>query len=147
MICHYLLPNRPVSATAPAGCTSPVHSATCAEISGSGVFDMMKLCRQTGLKEPAFREDGRQSVQTLMRPKTAVAAQVVAYCQVPRAAKGIMAELGLKHWKTFQSNYLLPLMKLGIIERTIPDKPRSRLQRYRTTEAGLAALEKLERKR
>ena len=49
-----------------------------------------------------------------------------------------MAELGLKHWKTFQANYLAPLMALGILERTIPDKPRSRMQMYRTTEAGLA---------
>jgi ATP-dependent DNA helicase RecG len=51
-----------------------------------------------------------------------------------------MAELGLKHWKTFQANYLAPLMAIGILERTIPDKPRSRMQRYRTTETGLAVL-------
>ena len=49
-----------------------------------------------------------------------------------------MAELGLKHWKTFQANYLTPLIAMGVLERTIPDKPRSRLQRYRTTAAGLA---------
>ncbi len=68
-----------------------------------------------------------------------VTAQVAALCPEPQPAKAIMAELGLKHWKTFQTNYLAPLMAMGILERTIPDKPRSRMQRYRTTEAGLAA--------
>ena len=43
-----------------------------------------------------------------------------------------MAELGLKHWKTFQTNYLEPMLVAGILERTIPDKPQSRLQKYRT---------------
>ena len=70
-----------------------------------------------------------------------VTAQVAAFCREPKPAKAIMAELGLKHWKTFQANYLEPLMGMGILERTIPDKPRIRLQRYKTTDAGLAMLE------
>ena len=69
-----------------------------------------------------------------------VTAQVAAFCREPQPAKAIMAELGLKHWKTFQANYLAPLMAMDILERTIPDKTRSRMQRYRTTEAGLAIL-------
>ena len=67
-----------------------------------------------------------------------VIAQVAAFCRKPKSAKEIMAKLGLKHWKTFQANYLTPLIAAGVLERTIPDKPRSRLQRYRTTEAGRA---------
>ena len=69
--------------------------------------------------------------------------QVATFYREPQPAKAIMTELGLKHWKTFQTNYLAPLMAMGILERTIPDKPRSRMQRYRTTEAGKAALEEL----
>jgi len=69
--------------------------------------------------------------------------QVAAFCREPQPAKAIMAELGLKHWKTFQANHLAPLMAMDILERTIPDKPRSRMQQYRTTEAGKAALEEL----
>lgn len=63
-----------------------------------------------------------------------VTAQVTEFCLVPRSAKEIMAELGLKHWKNFQSNYLLPLIEMGMLTRTIPDKPNSRLQKYRLTE-------------
>ena len=35
---------------------------------------------------------------------------------------------------------LKPLLESGWLEMTIPDKPRSSKQRYRTTEAGLRAL-------
>jgi len=69
-----------------------------------------------------------------------VTAQVAAFRREPQPAKAIMAELGLKHWETCQANYPAPLMAMGILERIIPDKPRSRMQRYRTTEAGLAIL-------
>jgi len=36
-------------------------------------------------------------------------------------------------------------MAMGILERTIADKPRSRMQRYRTTEAGLVSSKEPER--
>ena len=51
-----------------------------------------------------------------------------------------MEHLNLHHWKTFQANYLIPLIQDGFLERTIPDKPTSRLQKYRLTEKGRAWL-------
>lgn len=45
--------------------------------------------------------------------------------------KEIMELLGLKHRPTFRNNYLLPALKLGLVEMTIPDKPNSRNQKYR----------------
>ena len=55
-----------------------------------------------------------------------------------------MEALGLKHWKTFQANYLLPLMEAGLIEPTIPDKPRSSKQKYRLTAKGRELLRQSE---
>ena len=43
----------------------------------------------------------------------------------------LMEKLGLSHRPTFRKNYLLPAMKQGLVEMTIPDKPNSRNQKYR----------------
>ena len=46
-------------------------------------------------------------------------------------AAALMARLGLSHKATFRKNYLNPALEQKRIERTIPDKPSSRNQRYR----------------
>jgi Fic family protein len=43
----------------------------------------------------------------------------------------IMQRLRLSHKPTFRKNYLNPALEQKLIERTIPDKPNSRNQRYR----------------
>ena len=48
----------------------------------------------------------------------------------------IQTRLGLKHLPHLRDAYLNPALKGGLIEMTIPDKPRSRLQKYRLTEKG-----------
>ena len=47
------------------------------------------------------------------------------------SARELMSRLGLSHRPTCRQNYLNPALAAGLIERTIPDKPTSRLQRYR----------------
>ena len=44
--------------------------------------------------------------------------------------------LGLKNDEYFRKAYLLPALRAGLIEMTIPDKPRSQNQRYRLTSEG-----------
>ena len=48
----------------------------------------------------------------------------------------IRGRLGLKHRGSFQENYLRPALEKNLIEPTIPDKPTSRLQKYRLTDKG-----------
>ena len=55
----------------------------------------------------------------------------------------LQKKLGLKHRQTFRENYLHPALENGLIERTIPEKPTSRLQKYRLTENGRKALARL----
>ena len=43
----------------------------------------------------------------------------------------LMQFIGLAHRATFQKNYLNPAIEAGLIERTIPDKPKSPNQKYR----------------
>jgi hypothetical protein len=65
-----------------------------------------------------------------------VAIQVLRFCEQSRKASEIQALVGVKHRQTFRENYLNALIAKGWLERSIADKPRSRLQRYRTTEEG-----------
>lgn len=43
----------------------------------------------------------------------------------------LMQLVGLTHRATFQKNYLNPAIEANLIERTIPDKPKSPKQKYR----------------
>ncbi len=43
----------------------------------------------------------------------------------------LMALLDLSHRATFQKNYLNPALEAGVIERTLPDKPKSPKQKYK----------------
>lgn len=139
------------------------HRTGAVEVWGRGTNRVIDMCRKHGTALPTFEERSGFLIVTFKAPMVAggavrttedgtaevtaqvtaeVIAQVAAFCQEPKSAKAIMAELGLKHWKTFQANYLAPLMAMGIVERTIPDKPRSRMQQYRLTPAGEAILKR-----
>jgi predicted transcriptional regulator len=48
----------------------------------------------------------------------------------------IRKAFGLKDRVHVHKSYLQPALQSGYIEMTIPDKPNSRLQKYRLTDAG-----------
>ena len=50
--------------------------------------------------------------------------------EVPYTAVTLMELLGLKSKESFRKNYLNPAIELQLIRMTVPDKPRSRNQRY-----------------
>lgn len=47
------------------------------------------------------------------------------------SASRLMERLNLSHKPSFRKNYLRPALEKGLIEMTIPDKPKSRNQKYR----------------
>lgn len=47
------------------------------------------------------------------------------------SAAELMKRLELSHRPTFRKNYLTPALEKDLIERTIPDKPNSKNQKYR----------------
>lgn len=49
----------------------------------------------------------------------------------------LMQILNLSHRNTFRKNYLHPALDAKLLEMTIPEKPNSRLQKYRITTKGL----------
>jgi ATP-dependent DNA helicase RecG len=124
---------------------------------GSGVYNVTKylpLCSHGAL--PLFEEQPDLFVTTIPLAPTAKTPLVTGEVtgEVRRLVLAMEGEmkrtemqgaLGLKHEDHFREAYLIPALRAGLIEMTIPDKPNSRLQKYRLTAAGrqyLAALPK-----
>jgi ATP-dependent DNA helicase RecG len=56
----------------------------------------------------------------------------------------IQSALGLADEKHFRESYQQSAVAQGLAEMTIPDKPTSRLQKYRLTEEGRAMLRQMQ---
>ncbi len=52
------------------------------------------------------------------------------YCETPRSRKELQEFVGLKDKVNFKRKYLDPMLKMGLIKMTLPDKPTSRNQKY-----------------
>ena len=55
---------------------------------------------------------------------------ILEFCKEPKSVKEIMEYIGLKHRPTFMYDYLNPLLEKDKLQMTIPDKPKSRNQKY-----------------
>jgi len=55
----------------------------------------------------------------------------------------IQQALNLKHEDHFRKVYLSPAIKAGLVEMTIPDKPKSSRQKYRLTQKGINLLKSI----
>jgi DNA-binding HxlR family transcriptional regulator len=63
----------------------------------------------------------------------------------PASGAELQQAAGMKDRVHFLKAYLEPLLVDGLIERTIPDKPRSRLLKYRLTAKGRVLLTGLDK--
>ncbi|MCF7920270.1 MAG: hypothetical protein K9N06_10205 [Candidatus Cloacimonetes bacterium] len=63
-----------------------------------------------------------------------------------KRSSDIMKEVGLTHKPTFRMNYIVPALRENILEMTIPEKPNSKLQKYRLTEKGKRLFKQLKMK-
>ena len=115
---------------------------------GSGMRKMMRYGKAYGGEDPQMIEgDILRMIVSVPEFSSAgigaVTPQVAG--QVERLIRSVSSEmsrgelqqhLGLKHRDSFVENYLQPALEAGLIEMTIPDKPRSSKQKYRLTEKG-----------
>jgi len=69
-------------------------------------------------------------------------ARLLPVCLQPESRRILQKRLGLRNADHFRKAYILPAIEGGWIEMTIPEKPQSRLQKYRLTAKGKAWLEK-----
>jgi len=69
--------------------------------------------------------------------------RVIKICSVPKTRGEILNDLGLKNHYDNYYRYIKPAIQKEWIKMTIPDKPRSRNQKYVITEKGKAVLNQL----
>ena len=90
-------------------------------------------------------EDSTASVPQVPRKYPASTPQVLAILKAAASGEKTREELQIvaeiKDREHFRKEYLEALLSAELLERTIPDKPRSPKQRYRTTAAGRSVLE------
>lgn len=148
-----------------------LHRIEFIEKAGTGIRRIRDEIREQGCPEPEFETNG--FFTAIFRPNPDVRAGVgvhEAHIGAPSGSgrefitgevtgevhrllaairgemkrKEIQALLGLKHEDYFREAYLSPALEAGLIEMTIPDKPRSSKQKYRLTKKGRQFLSDVE---
>ena len=61
-----------------------------------------------------------------------VSKQILDFCTTPESKKEVAAFCGFKDLRNFTVKHINPLLESGQLEMTIPDKPKSRNQKYIT---------------
>lgn len=90
------------------------------------------------LKQGAQSEEGSDQVAGQVAGQVA---DLLRVCINEMSRKELMQALGLAGRDNFEKLYLQPALKQGLIARTIPDKPNSRLQKYTLTNEGKRVME------
>lgn len=127
---------------------------------GTGTTDIIRLCKESGLQEPVYENNGDFRV-TIMRPDKAGEGQssggvtstnpttnptttnaetTTSLLNLlkggPLSSKELMERMGLKDKKSFREVYLSRALSCGLIEMTHPENQNHRNQKYRLTEFG-----------
>lgn len=139
-----------------------LHRIDFIEKAGTGIRRIRAEAQEGGYPEPAWTANG--FVTTIFRPNPDVRAAVEAQaegragpsrdqvgtklrpsadqvailrkCREDQPLTALMAVAGRSNRTKFRDQVLRPLLTAGLLEPTIPDKPRSSRQRYRLTDAG-----------
>ena len=136
------------------------HRTGAVEVWGRGTNRVIDECLRYGIEAPTFEERCGAVIVTFraeITPGTKQAlsghqvgtksalsrgqVSVLDAARVERSLTELIHPTGRTDRTKFRDQVLRPLLDSGWVEMTIPDKPRSSKQRYRTTPAGLAALE------
>jgi len=108
----------------------------------SGIPTIRREMAEYGLPEPVFQNRRNEfvvilynrAVASVEETKQAEDDTLLAFCRTPRSRQEIADYLGIKATPYMMNKYVLPLIQQGLLRMTIPDKPKSRNQRYYAVE-------------
>lgn len=76
-------------------------------------------------------KDRTNIVRILYKQLSNVQKDIIQFCSIPRTAKEIMDHIGYYNNSKNMTTYVRPLLEMGYLEMTEPDKPKSKNQKYR----------------
>ena len=125
------------------GCPEP-------ELRAAGAFFTAVFRPNPAVRAAADSPTGAVTVEVTVEVTDEVTDEVMPQVRLLRAISGeitrqqLQKTLGLNHERHFRTAWLAPALHAGLIEMTIPDKPRSSNQRYRLTQAGRDYLDRFQ---
>ncbi len=108
----------------------------------SGIPTIRRAMREAGLPQPEFQNRRNEFVAILYNSNSefSISAQntnhadaiehLLEYCKTPRSRDEIAAFMGIKTVHHATAKYITPLLNSNRLKQTLPDKPRSKNQRY-----------------
>ena len=88
----------------------------------------------------------RHPVGTQSVPNIENLDKLIVFCTEARSFGEMLAFMGFTDRTKFRRKYIHPLLEVGIIEQTMPEKPNSRNQKYQLTDKGFNLLDSQEHK-
>ena len=107
-----------------------LHRIDFVEKAGTGIRRIRDEARAQDCPEPQFEANSFVTVTV------AGEVRLLQVMSGEMTRQSLQEALGLKHEDHFRKAYLIPALRSGLIEMTIPDKPRSSKQHYRLTPGG-----------
>ena len=103
------------------------------------------------LLKAMFGKEQKETIQVRDHVGTKLAlsrhqVEILRKCQESKAMVHLILVTGRSDRTKFRDQVLNPLIEVGLIEMTIPDKPRSSKQKYRLTAKGRTLLTEIEGK-
>ena len=90
-----------------------------------GTFTVILYNQREMSPQALGKREAEEQEDTVYDPK-----ELLAFCQEPRTRKEIIAYLNISSSQYALRKYLDPLVRCGAIQLTIPEKPKSRKQKY-----------------
>ncbi len=140
------------------------HRTGAVEVWGRGTNRVISACKKHGAMPPIFEENEGFVYVTFKAQIVATGetteqlesgdqggtksglsrdqVKLLRLCRQEQPLVAMMNVVGRQNRTKFRNAIVRPLIEAGLLELTVPDKPTSRLQRYRTTAAGLTVLER-----